>query len=335
MRRRLHHASADTTFLHSVIARISLSDGTSGWGEIRANGEYATGEGLSVMVDALLATRCEGPAEEVAGWLLERSVLAAAVVDAALWDARSRRSGRPLHTLLEERFGLAPGPGSVRTHAQIMFTDDHTVVRSALDQGFRKLKVRVGGAVDDDLLRLGAVRRAAGPQVEITVDANGGWSTDQALAALPGLADLGITWVEQPVRTAAELAVVREQAGPVRLRADESIHGPEDLDALEGAVDGVHLKLEKSGTVERLFRLAAVCTARGLDVALGQMDQGRLGCAHTTQLASALGLATAELWGCADVTDDLASPLTLREGAVLVPAGPLTVDLPPHAEEIR
>ncbi|MEK8174144.1 enolase C-terminal domain-like protein [Streptomyces sp. M19] len=133
----------------------------------------------------------------------------------------------------------------------------------------------------------------------MAADANGGWTPAAAVAATRWLADYGVRWLEQPTPAGdlTAMATVRA-AARVPVWADESVRDAASVHAVAdaGAADGVHLKLEKAGTVAALTAAVHAARARGLDVALGQMDCGRLGCATTAQLAAGLDIAVAELW---------------------------------------
>src|SRR5207253_5165218 len=72
--------------------------------------------------------------------------------------------------------------------------------RAAAQGGFRTVKLKVAqGALEDDLARAAVVRDAVGPGVRLRIDANGGWSEEQALSALRRLSSLGIELCEEPV----------------------------------------------------------------------------------------------------------------------------------------
>ena len=73
--------------------------------------------------------------------------------------------------------------------------------------------------------------------------------------------------------------------------------------------------------MDELCRAVEAARQLGLGLALGQLDCGRLGCATTTHLAVGLGVDMAELWGFAHVATDVAGPLEVRDGAVVVPRG--------------
>jgi len=324
LRRRLRHATADVSALTSIVVEVELADGVRGHAEVRSNGAYATGEDESVIVSALRAVRLKGRTiGDLGGELPGRSMLAWMAIDTAAWDAVARRSDQPLYRVWNP---TAADAHSIRTHAQIGFGDVGTSVdlaRSYAAAGFDRLKIRAGAPdLPADIARVRAIRRAVGPEVSLVVDVNGGWAYDTAAAAIDALADLGIAWIEQPVQAVADLARLRKAAA-MPVYADESVRDAASIASLVAAdaVDGVHLKLEKSGTATRLFHTVAAASASGLEIALGQMDQGQLGCAVTTHLAAALELERAELWGWAGIARDLADTLVMSSGSVAVPTG--------------
>lgn len=317
----LVHATADAPYLESVVVEVGLDTGVRGRAEVRGNGEYATGEDTPRILKALLTVDLAGgpvDATETIHSLLTESKLAAMALDVAVADASARALDLPLHRYWAPS---SVGVTSVRTHAQIGFLDDAVRARHLAAAGFDRLKVRVGTADSKaDLARLRDIADAAGPEMQLIVDANAGWSLEQALEVELALRDLPVVWLEQPVATVTELSLLREQS-EVPIYADEVARDAATVQALAGMVDGVHLKLEKCGTVASLFETVEAARDAGLAVALGQMDQGRLGCAVTTHLAVALGFPRAELWGCASITRDLTDELCMVDGGVHVPTG--------------
>ncbi|WP_020574516.1 mandelate racemase/muconate lactonizing enzyme family protein [Actinopolymorpha alba] len=327
LRVSLRHARVDAHHLDEVFVNVRLRDGGSGWAEIRGNGAYATGETADDVLAAYAELAAELGPPAILPRLLKRSRLAAMGFDLACRDAAARQAGVSFAQHLGHR-GQVPIVDAMPTHAQIGFgTPEEAAARAAaaVAEGFARIKVRVGhpqAGVDAD--RLAAVRAAAGPRTVLLADANGAWDVERALAALPWLVSADVAWIEQPTPAGDDDAMARVRAaGKVPVYADESAGDASSVRRLAaaGAVNGVHLKLEKCGTVDELFRAVEVARELGLGVALGQMDCGRLGCAATTQLAVALDVEMAELWGCANVAEDVAGPLELRAGAVVVPRG--------------
>jgi O-succinylbenzoate synthase len=171
--------------------------------------------------------------------------------------------------------------------------------------GCRTAKVKVaerGQVLAHDQARLEAVRDALGPDGLIRIDANAGWSVDDAVALIPLLdrAAGGLEYVEQPVASVEDLALVRRRVG-VPIAADESIRRAEDpyrvrdLDAADVAV----LKVQPLGGVRACLRIAEDI---GLPVVVSSAVETSVGIAAGVALAAALpeldhacGLATVQL----------------------------------------
>ncbi len=171
--------------------------------------------------------------------------------------------------------------------------------------GCRTAKVKVAERGQDpaeDEARLEAVRDALGANGLIRIDANAGWSVDEAVARIPLLerASGGLEYVEQPVASVEDLAVVRRRV-QVRIAADESIrrasdpYRVRDLEAADIAV----LKVQPLGGVRACLRIAEDI---GLPVVVSSAVESSIGIAAGLALAAALpelphacGLATVQL----------------------------------------
>lgn len=191
--------------------------------------------------------------------------------------------------------------------------------------GARTAKVKVaepGQTLADDTARVNAVR-AAVPTVRI--DANGGWSVDEAVAAATSLtADGPLEYLEQPCATVAELAELRRRVD-VPIAADESIRKATDPLRVvrEKAADIAVLKVAPLGGVRALLAIAAqidipVVVSSALDSAVG-IGRGLLAAAALPDLHYACGLGTGGLF-----VDDVAEPLRARGG--YLPAAPAEPD---------
>jgi O-succinylbenzoate synthase len=177
--------------------------------------------------------------------------------------------------------------------------------------GARTAKVKVaepGQALADDVARVNAVR-AAIPAVR--VDANGGWTVDEAVAAAAALtADGALEYIEQPCRTVPELAEVRRRLAPlgVAVAADESIRRADDPLAVvrAGAADIAVLKVAPLGGITAMLAIAAaidipVVVSSALDSAVG-IAAGVAAAAALPALPLACGLGTGALF-VEDVAD--------------------------------
>jgi len=145
-----------------------------------------------------------------------------------------------------------------------------------------KLKLGSPDGLDHDLNLLEAVAQAItdrsqrqGVAIELQVDANGGWTVDQARRMLEPLAAHRVVLLEQPL--APDLDPTHDTAGfaalhshcPMALVADESCWDLDDLLRLAPVVDGVNLKLLKTGGLSQALLMAQVAQTKGLDLMVG------------------------------------------------------------------
>ena len=186
--------------------------------------------------------------------------------------------------------------------------------------GVTTVKVKVaerGQSLDDDVNRVAAVRSWLGPSGLIRVDANGGWTVEEALAAARRLRTYGLDYMEQPCRTVEELATLRRSLAregiDVRTAADESIRKAEDpllVRDLEAA-DVIVVKVAPLGGVRAALEIVAEC---GLPAVVSSALDTSVGIAGGVALAAALpelpfacGLGTVALLA-GDVTTDSLLP---------------------------
>ena len=204
-------------------------------------------------------------------------------IDLALWDWYGQRLGHPLWRL----WGLDAAEG-VATSVTLGLASEAAVLDrlhrwwAQLPASRVKLKLGSPDGLDHDRSLLKAVAQAItersqlqGVAIELQVDANGGWTLDQAKRMLEPLASHQVVLLEQPL--APDLDPVRDTAGfaalhphcPMPLVADESCWDFEDLLRLAPVVDGVNLKLLKTGGLSQALLMAQVAQRKGLDLMVG------------------------------------------------------------------
>ncbi|MBX7454569.1 o-succinylbenzoate synthase [Mycolicibacterium sp. 3033] len=187
--------------------------------------------------------------------------------------------------------------------------------------GARTAKVKVaepGQTLADDIARVNAVR-AVVPTVR--VDANGGWSVEDAVAAATALtADGPLEYLEQPCATVPELAEVRRRVD-VPVAADESIRKVDDpLHVVRSqAADVAVLKVAPLGGVRAMLAIAAqidipIVVSSALDSAVG-IGAGLVAAGCLPELRHACGLGTGSLF-----VEDVADPTTPVDGFLPVHA---------------
>ncbi|WP_055475140.1 o-succinylbenzoate synthase [Gordonia sp. HS-NH1] len=210
-------------------------------------------------------------------------------------------------------------PGAVRETVPVNATvpaipadEVATLLERYPGAGTAKVKVaEPGQTLDDDVARVAATRAVID---RVRVDANGGWTVDEAVAALRAIGD--VEYAEQPCRTVEELAAVR-RAVSVPIAADESIRKAEDpyrvvaADAADVAV----VKVAPLGGMRATLDLAddlglEIVVSSALDSAVG-MAAGVAAAAALPRLELACGLGTGSL-----LTADVAASFLMVDGTV-------------------
>ncbi|HEU0102214.1 MAG TPA: o-succinylbenzoate synthase [Mycobacteriales bacterium] len=197
----------------------------------------------------------------------------------------------------------APVRGSVPVNATVPAVPAAEVASVlARFPGCTTAKVKVaqaGQSLADDVARVAAVRDVLGPSGRIRVDANAGWTLEQARRALDELAPYGLEYAEQPCASLADLAALRGRG--VLIAADESVRKAEDplRVAREGAADLLVVKVAPLGGVGAALAVAREC---GLPVVVSSALDTSVGISAGVALAAALpdlpyacGLATTSL----------------------------------------
>lgn len=251
---------------------------------------------------------------------LIESSFARAALDIALHDLWGKHLGQPLYRL----WGLNPArcPQSSFT---VAMADDENRYRQMIQEvnDFNLIKLKLGSGNMERDLRLVQIAREeiAG---SLCVDANGGWSAQDALVIIPQLAELGVIFVEQPVakhdfdgwRTLrAEMP-----AGMPPLIADESVQGVASVPPLAGLVDGINIKLGKCGGLRAARQMIQLARAYGMCVMIGCMIESSIAvtaAAHLTPLAD-----HADLDGNLLISNDPYRGVQMEHGRLQLPDAP-------------
>lgn len=313
--------------VEAVLVEVRDSEGRSGWGEAavswRVTGESPESVSAAVLGpirDALLGAAADDPTSS--GVRIEAAVVrnnsARAAVESAVFDLAARAAGQPLWRYL--------GGASARVRTDMTLSalsptsriDDLVAVASDhVAAGFTTLKIKAGGG-GDDRAALMAVRDAAGPDVVLRVDANQGWTPQEAVAAITAWeeAGLGVELVEQPVhRDDLEgMAFVAKRVS-TPIMADESVWNRRNLHELLTHEAGslVNIKLAKTGGLVEALALARTAADNGIGVIVGCMSESHVGIAAAAALASALDADELSFGG----VHDLDAGLWLRSSPVV------------------
>jgi L-alanine-DL-glutamate epimerase-like enolase superfamily enzyme len=332
-----HASSGLINTLQEVVASVKTDTGLIGYGEVRGNCTYVTGDTPDRVIAAasFLAPLLIGEPLEDLGPLLERmeraivgNSAAKALLDIALHDALARVLGVSVATLLGgRRSDLLPTDDSVAFAAP---EETAKRARSSIREGYRVIKVRVGLSLEKDEARLTAVREVIddepeGSEVTLAADANGTWQPKEAIGYLRRWEKYRLGWIEQPVGADMidGLRLVRENVA-IPVMADESAKGPKEVLRLieERAVDMLHFKLIKAGGFVPLRAMEAIAEAAGIPYMIGQMDEGMLATAAAVHAGAASQAWFFEIHGYKRVKFQPFRGLEIRRGAMVVPKVP-------------
>jgi len=321
-----------------LIVRIHTDEGLVGLGEATLSPLWSgeTVPGCKAILEDLIAPVLIGldPTEiNKLRHLLDRCIrfnpFAKAAIEMALWDLKGKALGVPVYQLLG---------GKVRDEIPIKLVVWSLEVPQAealagqfLDWGAQCLKVKVGLNPDQDVARVQAVRKLAGPNIPIGIDANGGWSPTIARQTLNRLESSNILFAEQPIppTNIDALAELRGHTS-IPIMADESVFTLEDAWNLTAsrAADILSCYPGKHGGIGTTVEIANVARAAGIVCSIGSNMELGVGSAAMLHVAAACPAIDSETYP-ADIlgplyheSDLLTEPLKLGPVAALVPEGP-------------
>ncbi|GLY94179.1 enolase C-terminal domain-like protein [Actinoplanes sp. NBRC 103695] len=121
-----------------------------------------------------------------------------------------------------ERDGL---PSYTTSVGWLGYPDDkvRALARAAYDEGWRAMKMKVGGDIEDDIRRARLIRAEIGPDALLMMDANQVWNVDEAIANMERLAEADPYWIEEPTHPDDVLGHARIQraVAPIRVATGE------------------------------------------------------------------------------------------------------------------
>jgi len=265
------------------------SDGTLEWdsttiivvevtaGDVTGLGYTYGPKAVATLIDEKLTPLLTGPDPGVfadeAGRELRNAgrpgigAMAMAAVDIALWDLRARLENRSLVDLLDATHDVVPlyGSGGFTSYSDARLAEQ---LGAWVDQGFPRVKMKIGREPERDATRINAAREAIG-DAELFVDANGAYDEHQALEWADRLVAWDVRWFEEPVSSAdfQGLRVVRERA-PYDIAAGEYVYVLADArNLLEArAVDCLQADVTRCCGITGFCEVAALAYEHGLEV---------------------------------------------------------------------
>ena len=317
---------------NSTIVEIVARDGHTGYGEMAPLGSFydpAFAEGARAAMRELAPTLLGEPASGIEtlnrrmDLLLKGHPYAKSAIDMALWDLAGKRSGLSLATMT----GGPEGASLPLYRSLAQEAPDAMAARAKkyIAEGYRRLQVKVGLDMRDDIARLEAVRDAIPAETVIFCDANGSWGTAETRLFLMATRAVDYT-LEQPCATYEENLAIR-LACDRPLVLDETIDSVDTLlrALADSLVDGITIKLARVGGLTKAKLIRDIAIARNLKITIE--DTG--GAEIDTAAYSGLMLSTPE--GLRQHTVDFHNWVTvsnaraefrIADGKMTLPAGP-------------
>ncbi len=308
------------------------TDVGDGWGECVAQTsphyapEYVDGAQdvitrfLAPVLLAATELDAAGVAPALAGFV--GHAMAKAALEMAVLDAELRATGQRLADRLGATRARVPAGVAVGLAGSVGELLDE--VAGYLDQGYQRVKLKI--APGHDIEPVAAARERFGPELVLTVDANGSYTAGDA-EHLAWLDPFELTLIEQPLppdALCAHAVLARRLRTPVGL--DESITSPAvAADAITlGAGAAVGIKAGRVGGYLAARRVHDMCLAGGAAAWCGGMLETGLGRAANLALAALPGMTLAGDLSASERywAEDLTPPFVLDDGHLAVPTGP-------------
>ncbi|GIL19726.1 MAG: dipeptide epimerase [Candidatus Jettenia caeni] len=237
---------------------------------------------------------------------------ARAAIDIALHDIVGKKLKIPLYKLL----GLNRTGEKATSFTIGIDTLEKMCEKVDEVKDFSILKIKVGIKNDIEILKeLRKITKAI-----FRVDANTGWTVDEAIKKLNIMEELGVELVEQPfpIGNILSLRGIRDRV-KIPVFADEDVKNAGDIPAISGVVDGINIKLMKCGGIREALRMIHTARAHNLKVMIGCNIESSLSITAAAHLISLVDYV--DLDGHLLVTNDPYLGVTVDKGKLLLPEG--------------
>ena len=234
-----------------------------------------------------------------------------AALDIAGWDLFAKLRRQPLHQLLGIKWDKIP-----ITDYTIGLDNVDSMVAKMVAHPWPIYKIKAGRVNDIDILQ--ELRKHT--DAPFRIDANEGWTFDEAKALLPELQKLNVTMVEQPLpKEQYEEMKELKQVSPLPLFADESCRTEDEVKKCADGFHGINIKLVKCGGITPAMRMIKEARALGMNVMMGSMNESSIGTAAVANMLPLLDEVDAD--GPLLLKEDVADGLTYQNGIIKLSGG--------------
>ena len=227
-------------------------------------------------------------------------------LDMACWDLYGKMKGHPLYTLWNTSWQNTP-------------VTDYTIGIDTIPKMLEKMqakpwpvyKIKLGTPEDIEIME--ALTGAT--SAVFRVDANAGWTTEEALLKIPILAKMGVEFIEQPLaKDNWEGMKILYEKSELPLYADESCVMESDVQKCAGHFHGINIKLTKCSGPTPALRMIETARGLGLKVMMGSMNESSIGSAAIAHFLPQLDHV--DMDGPLLLSEDIATGITFDNGVV-------------------
>ena len=327
----LKFASGEVTTADHVLLRVHTDTGLVGVADAPPR-PYTYGEtqaSIVAIVEQVFAPQVTGMDVLDRGKIhavLNRTIhnqVAKGALDIALWDLMGKAMETPVHKL------LGGYTDHMRVSHMLGFRPAQELLDEALrfgeDYGITTFKLKVGRRpLGLDIEACHVLREGLGEDVDIYLDANRGWTANEALEVLRRTEGLGLSLLEEPCDAKEAMSRRRlVEKSPIPVVGDESVPTAGDVsrELLSGGCNAICIKTARSGFTEAQ-QILGLCTGLGVDVTMGNQIDTQIGSLATVTFGAAheaTSRRAGELSNFLDMADDLlAEPIRIENGTISV-----------------
>jgi o-succinylbenzoate synthase len=277
-------ATGTMQFAQNVLIKVHTDEGIIGLGECSA----------FPMIVGETQLSCYNHAKDFAGYwkgknpleikerlkeldtIIAGNYTAKSAFDIALYDIAAKAANQPLYAFL----GGTQKP--IESDLTIGIDSPDAMASQAIEfkeKGVRMIKVKLGKDPQTDIERIQKIRNVVGDSIKLRIDANQGWSTEDALPVLQALAPFEIEFCEQPMhKYYDDFLPALCAASPIPIMADESVFTHHDARKLiaNKACHLINIKFSKSGGIHEAIKIQSIAKQNNMACMMGGMLESRL-----------------------------------------------------------
>jgi L-alanine-DL-glutamate epimerase-like enolase superfamily enzyme len=288
-------ATGTMDFAQNILIKIYTSENIIGIGECSAfpvivgetqNTCYEMAKEFAILWKGKDALNIEERLNELHLFTAGNSTIKSAF-DMALYDIAAQHANQPLYEFLGGIKKEMLTDITVGINTPVIMAEQ---AKAFVENGATILKIKLGKDVATDIARIKTIREVIGNGIKIRIDANQGWSVNDATNALIQLGQYNIEFCEQPMRTYNdEYLPELIKASPIKIMADESVYNHHDALRLikNKACDYINIKLAKSGGIHEALKIIEVATKNNIPCMMGGMLESRVALSAFAHFAAA------------------------------------------------